>query len=46
MYLADRGVIYRRFQLNGFNRFGCHMPLDQGLQLAGNSLIVGTTVDS
>ena len=50
--LADIELIFRRIstlsddRLDGFNRFGCHVPGHQGLELAGNSLSVGTNVES
>ena len=31
--------------LDGFNRFDCHVCLYQGLELAGNSLSIGTNVE-
>ena len=46
------GVILRMiFTLNddgldGFNRFGCHVPGPGILELAGDSLSVGTNVES
>ena len=49
--LADMKVIVRRIstssdaRLDGFNRFGCHVPGPGIVELAGNSLSVGTFVE-